>query len=144
MDKPLDAFFGSFDGQTVFATDTGLNKRDVNVVIRPRGKGFSLAWTTITQKTTGKIKRAELRDTVHLEVRKAHQNPHFWSDEWPARESEFNDLRGLYDAAGSSAGLSGAASVLRAQRRYLEAVTEHLISRAQLERAIGRAIADPS
>ncbi|PCI40728.1 MAG: hypothetical protein COB53_00090 [Elusimicrobia bacterium] len=121
------------------------NNWDATVAVRiPFALNF---WTQhrqrIAEQRQGEIQRAELRDTVHLEVRKAHKNLFFWNTEWATRESEFNLLRGLYEASGSASGLSGGASVLRAQRRFLEAVTEHLLSRSRLERAIGREIADP-
>ena len=122
------------------------NNWDATVGVRiPFALNF---WTQhhqrVAEQRQGQIKRAELRDEVHLEVRKAHQNLNFWNEEWPKRETEFNELQRLFDSSPSGAGLDGAASVLRAQRRYLEAVTEHLLSRARLERAIGRTLVDPS
>ncbi len=122
------------------------NNWDATVAVRlPFALNF---WTQhrqrVAEQRQGEIRRSELRDTVHLEVRKAHQNLQFWAGEWLEREKEFRELRRLYDAAGTSAGLDGATSVLRAQWRFLEAVTEHLLSRARLERAIGRTIGDPS
>jgi len=126
------------------------NNWDATVAVRlPFALNF---WTQhqqrVAEQRQGEIHRAELRDQVHLEVRKAHQDLEFWQAEWPLREEEYVKLRGLYESAslvpGSPAALSAAASVLRAQRRFLEAVTEHLLSRARLERAIGRALTDPS
>lgn len=126
------------------------NNWDATVGVRlPFALNF---WTQhrqrVAEQRQGEIRRAELRDQVHLEVRKAHQDLEFWEKEWPLREAEYGKLRGLYESAsltpGSPESLSAAASVLRARRRYLEAVTEHLLSRARLERAIGRALTDPS
>ena len=109
-------------------------------------------WTQHNQKVAeqrqGQIALAELRDQVHLEVRKAHKDLRHWQEEWPKREKEYRALRSLYGAAGgASGGLSAlrvAVRLLSARRRYLEAVTEHILSRARLERAIGRKLPSSS
>lgn len=55
-DHPFLPFIGTYEGQTVFASDAGLSKRDLTVVIRREDKGFSVEWTTETQKSSGKTK----------------------------------------------------------------------------------------
>jgi hypothetical protein len=52
-------FLGDFTGQVVFAGPAGFAKRDLEVSIRRERGGFSLKWTTISQKSSGKLKRAE-------------------------------------------------------------------------------------
>jgi hypothetical protein len=53
-------FYGTFVGQTVFESESGLSKRDLNVVVKPEDKdGFNITWTTISQRPDGSIKRAE-------------------------------------------------------------------------------------
>lgn len=50
-------FLGRYVGQTVFASDKGLTKRDLDVVITQDGNGFAVGWTTITQNPSGKVTR---------------------------------------------------------------------------------------
>jgi len=129
--------------------DNWLNNWDATIGVRlPFSFGF---WPRLKKKVAeqrqGEIRRAELRDRVQLEVRKAYQDLMFWQAEWPEREKEARGLRGLLDAAarqGSAplAVLRASKSVLEAQRRYLEAVAEHILARARLERAVGRPIPD--
>jgi outer membrane protein TolC len=105
-------------------------------------------WTQHTQKVAeqrqGEIARAELNDRVQLEVRKAHQELLHWQQEYPLRESEFRSMRlalsTLPRDARGTAPLQARLHVLRAERGYLEAVTEHILARARLERAIGRTL----
>ena len=52
-------FLGDFVGQVVYAGPAGLAKRDLEVSVRRERGGFSLKWTTISQKSSGKLKRAE-------------------------------------------------------------------------------------
>jgi hypothetical protein len=49
---------GDFTGQVVYAGPAGLAKRDLEVSIRRERSGFSLKWTTISQRASGKLKRA--------------------------------------------------------------------------------------
>lgn len=53
----IEPFVGKFVGQTVFASEAGLTKRDLDVVITREKSGFAIGWTTITQKPSGKITR---------------------------------------------------------------------------------------
>lgn len=52
-------FIGDFTGQVVYAGPAGLAKRDLEVSIRGERGGYSLKWTTISQTSSGKLKRAE-------------------------------------------------------------------------------------
>ncbi|MFH2202556.1 MAG: TolC family protein [Elusimicrobiota bacterium] len=106
-------------------------------------------WTKHNQKVAeqrqAEITRSELRDLVHLDVHKAHRALQYWQREWRLREQESQDLLALLEEAqGQNARpaevLRAAAGVLRAGRRHLEAITAHLLARAQLERAVGRAL----
>jgi hypothetical protein len=49
-------FVGEYVGQAVFTTPKGLSKRDLDVVVRREKDGFSLEWTTDTQRPNGRIK----------------------------------------------------------------------------------------
>lgn len=106
-------------------------------------------WTQHNQKVAeqrqAEIRRSELRDQVQLEVRKAHQDFVYWQEEWRQREAEHAELKALWeqvmDAQGRPAdALRAAARVLAARKRHLEAVTEHILARARLERAVGRSL----
>lgn len=52
----ISAFFGSYTGEVVFASAHGLEKRDLDVTIQKEGRGFSIAWTTVSQRARGKTK----------------------------------------------------------------------------------------
>jgi len=107
-------------------------------------------WSQLREKRAeqrqGQLKRAELQDRVRLEVRQANENLRYWQKEWPLRESQYRKVQELYDAAARQA--AGHLSRIRAmgglldlKLSYLSAVTEHIIARARLERAVGRDIA---
>jgi hypothetical protein len=49
-------FVGEYVGQVVITTPTGLSKRDLIVVVRRESEGFSLEWTTESQRPDGRIK----------------------------------------------------------------------------------------
>jgi len=122
------------------------NNWDASVAVRiPFSFGF---WPQHRQKLAeqrqGEIKRAELRDQVHLEVRKAHQDLRYWQGEWTRREGELRRMQELFqklqsNGIASLAGLRAATRVLAANKRCLEARQEHILARAQLERAVGSA-----
>ncbi|MFC1679321.1 TolC family protein, partial [Elusimicrobiota bacterium] len=102
----------------------------------------------VAEQRQGEIMRAELHDRVHLEVRKAHRELLYWQEEWPRREQEYLELKKLLE--GASAGgspsirvLRASARVLAARKRHLESVTEHILARARLERAVGRILSNP-
>ena len=52
-------FIGDFTGQVVYAGPAGFAKRDLEVSIKRERGGFSLKWTTISQRASGALKRAE-------------------------------------------------------------------------------------
>ncbi len=52
----ITAFFGSYTGEVVFASARGLEKRDLDVTIQKDGGGFSIEWTTVSERATGKAK----------------------------------------------------------------------------------------
>lgn len=98
----------------------------------------------LSEQRQAEIKRAELKDQVHLEVRKAHRDLLYWQTEWSTREKEYARLKRLLNLAENksmgrpSTAMRAAAGVLAAHKRYLTALTEHLLARARLERAVGR------
>ena len=53
-------FIGEFTGQVVYAGPAGLAKRDLEVSIRRERGGFSLIWTTISRRASGKLKRPNI------------------------------------------------------------------------------------
>lgn len=108
---------------------------------------FSLDfWTQHTAKVSeqrqSEVRRAGLRDQVHLEVRKAHADLVHWQSQWPGRETEWLRLKDLLARSGAAPGSPAwgraAALVLAARLRLLEAVAEHAMARARFERAVGR------
>ena len=112
---------------------------------------FSLDyWTQHTQKVAeqrqGELARSELQDKVQLEVRLAYEDLRYWQAEWPRRESEHERLselvrEGVQAAPGDGLDILRAElRLLKAHRSRLEAVTEHILSRARLERAVGRTL----
>jgi len=126
------------------------NNWDATVGVRlPFSTDF---WTRHNQKVAeqrqGEVILADLRDTVHLEVRSAYKDLLYWQGEWPRREKEYRDLKDLLDAAlrerSSGDTLRAAVRVLEARRRYLEAVAGHILARARLERAVGKDLLAPS
>ncbi|MBI3299967.1 MAG: TolC family protein [Elusimicrobia bacterium] len=125
------------------------NNWDATVAVR---LPFSLDfWTQHTQKLSeqrqSEVRRAELRDQVHLEVRKAHGDLVHWQAEWPRRESEWLRLKELRERAqmvpGSVDWLKASALVLASRKRLLDSVAEHAVARTRLERAVGRALPAP-
>ena len=55
-DRAIEDFFGAYIGRSISVKGEGLTRRDLNVVIKPYSKGFTVEWTTITHKTGGKVK----------------------------------------------------------------------------------------
>lgn len=109
-------------------------------------------WTQRNQKIAeqrqAEIKRSELRDLVHLQVRKAHEDLLYWQKEWQAREQEYGTLTRLLRQAKNETAkpvdiLNAAAGVLNSGQRHLEAIAEHILARARLERAVGRTLTSP-
>ena len=54
----IEAFYGTYVGQAVLEKNGEVSKRDLNVVIKPFRKGFTVEWTTVSQKKGGETKRA--------------------------------------------------------------------------------------
>lgn len=106
-------------------------------------------WSQLRQKQAeqrqGQLARSELQDRVRLEVRQAADALSYWQDEWPRRERQWRRVQELYDAAAGKPGsaiarIRARQSLLDLKLAYLTAVTEHLLARARLERAVGREI----
>jgi len=58
-DMPIEAFFGDYVGQTISVVGGEMKKRDLSVSIKPNDTAFTIGWTAITQKSSGKIKRKQ-------------------------------------------------------------------------------------
>ncbi len=106
-------------------------------------------WSELTKKRAqqrqGDISRAELQDQVRLEVREAFSDLMFWQKQYPILNSEYEKMEGLYHQASKNAGktllkIRALSSLLGIQTAYLKAVTQHLLAKARLERAVGREI----
>ena len=67
-------FVGEYTGQVVFTTPTGLSKRDMHVNVRREAEGFSLEWTTDSQRPDGRIKS----DTYFVAFKPAEGKPGFY------------------------------------------------------------------
>ena len=52
---PFTPFLGDYVGEVAFEMDGVELKRNLNVGIKPKGKGFSVSWTTTTFKPSGKV-----------------------------------------------------------------------------------------
>lgn len=104
-------------------------------------------WTQLRQKRAeqrqGQLKRAELQDRVRLEVRQAYETLLYWQKEWPLREAQYRRVESLYSAASGQAGpplskIRAMGGVLDLRVAFLSAVTEHILAKAKVERAVGR------
>jgi outer membrane protein TolC len=107
-------------------------------------------WSQLKQKKAeqrqGQLARSDLQDQVRLQVRQAAESLRYWQEEWPRREKQWRRIKELYEAASGKAGSAMARirarqGLLDLRLAYLSAVTEHLLARARLERAVGREIA---
>ena len=58
QDARIAPFLGTYVGEVVFATDQGLEKRELDVRIQAEGDGFSVQWSTVRQKIGGKVKKS--------------------------------------------------------------------------------------
>ncbi len=98
------------------------------------------------EQRQGQLARADLQDRVRLEVRQAANSLNFWQEELPRREKQWRRVQSLYDAASGKTGvvlsrIRAREGLLELRLGYLTAVTEHLLARTRLERAVGREIA---
>ena len=107
-------------------------------------------WSQLTQRKAeqrqGQLARTDLQDRVRLEVRQAAESLRFWQDEMARREKQWRRIQQLFDAASGKSGsamsrIRAREGVLDLRLAYLTAVTEHLLARARIERAVGREIA---
>jgi len=110
---------------------------------------FSLDYFTqhtqkVAEQRQGEIASAELQDQVQLEVRRAWEDLQYWQAEWPRREEELKRLKDLSgDLRGDAVqGLRAEVRLLKARRDWLRSVTEHILARARLERAVGRPLTE--
>ena len=106
-------------------------------------------WSQIKQKRAeqrqGQLKRAELQDRVRLEVRQAYENLQYWQKEWPLRENQYQKVAALYAEANKRPNavlprIRAMAGLLDLKVSYLSAVTEQILAKARLERAVGRGL----
>ncbi|MEK7383837.1 MAG: TolC family protein [Elusimicrobiota bacterium] len=107
-------------------------------------------WSQLKQKRAeqrqGQLARSDLQDRVRLEVRSGAESMGYWQDEVPRRQAQWRRVQTLYDATIGKPGpalskLRAREGLLELRLAYLEAVTEHLLARTRLERAVGREIA---
>ncbi len=69
-DIPIETFFGDYVGQTISVVGGEMKKRDLSVSIKPNDTAFTIDWTAITQKSSGKIKRKHYSIDFHATKRK--------------------------------------------------------------------------
>lgn len=107
-------------------------------------------WSQLKQKRAeqrqGQLARSDLQDRVRLEVRDGCESLGYWQDEVPRRQAQWRRVQALYDATLGKPGpalskLRAREGLLELRLAYLQAVTEHLLARTRLERAVGREIA---
>ncbi|MFA6002788.1 MAG: TolC family protein [Elusimicrobiota bacterium] len=98
------------------------------------------------EQRQGQLKRAALQDQVRLEVRQACEHLQYWQAEMSTREAQYRAVAKLFESLPAGAGpvlarLKALNSVLDLRLSYLTSVTEHILARARLERAVGRELA---
>ncbi len=106
---------------------------------------FTKLYQKRAEQRQGQIKRAALQDQVRLEVRQACEHLSYWQEEAVQRSQRSRVVSGIYEKASSEssaslAKLKALSTVARFRLAQLEAVTEHALARAHLERAVGREI----
>jgi outer membrane protein TolC len=126
-----------------------LNKNNWDVTLGVKIPLTYDLWSQLKQKKAeqrqGQLTRSDLQDQVRLQVRQAAESLLYWQEEWPRREKQWRRIQTLYDAAAGKPGsalarIRAQQSMLDLRLAYLAAVTEHLLARARLERAVGREI----
>ena len=55
----FERFVGNYEGKAVVGGSGEIQARDISVTIRNKGNGFTLAWTAVMHKASGKTKRKE-------------------------------------------------------------------------------------
>jgi outer membrane protein TolC len=127
-----------------------LNKNNWDVTLGVKIPFTYDLWSQLKQKKAeqrqGQLARSDLQDQVRLQVRLAAESLRYWQEEWPRREKQWRRITELYNAASGKAGsalarIRARQGLLDLRLAYLSAVTEHLLARARLERAVGREIA---
>lgn len=97
------------------------------------------------EQRQGDIKRSELQDQVRLEVRQAYSDIVYWQKEYPLLQNQYLRIEKLYEKAAAPPGnivlkIHALTAIAHLKISYLEAVTQHLLAKATLERAVGREI----
>jgi len=104
-------------------------------------------WTQVLQRRSqqrqGELKRSELQDKVRYEIISARRDLAFWREEAEKIRPQVSAMRAAYSEASkksrpSLSAMRAAAAVCALERKYLEAVRNHLLERIRLERALGR------
>jgi outer membrane protein TolC len=98
------------------------------------------------EQRQGQLKRAALQDQVRLEVRQACDHLEHWRLESGLRYQQHRTVSGLYEKAAPGAApslgkLKALMTAIELRLSYLDAVTEAVLARARLERAVGRDLA---
>ncbi|MBI3565645.1 MAG: TolC family protein, partial [Elusimicrobia bacterium] len=131
------------------SSDFPLNKNNWDVTVGVKLPFSYDLFSQLKQKRAeqrqGQLARTDLQDRVRLEVRQAASSLAFWQEEVGSREKQWKRIQSLYDAAAGRSGstlsrIRAREGVLELRLAYLAAVTEHLLARARLERAVGREI----
>lgn len=131
------------------AQEFPLNKNNWDITVGLKIPFSYDLWSQLKQKRAeqrqGQLARTDLQDRVRLEVRQAAESLRYWQDEMPRREKQWRRIQQLYDAAAGKSGspisrIRAREGVLDQRLTYLAAVTEHLLARGRLERAVGREI----
>ncbi len=65
----IDPFLGNYTGRTISSGEDGLSERDLAVTIEKLDKGFRVAWTTVSQRPDGSLKRKAYRIDFKPSVR---------------------------------------------------------------------------
>ncbi|MBI2362535.1 MAG: patatin-like phospholipase family protein, partial [Elusimicrobia bacterium] len=58
----------------------------------------------LSEQRQSEVRRAELRDRIQLEVRRAYADLMHWQAEWPRREKDWQTLKDLGERAGAAPG----------------------------------------
>ncbi len=107
-------------------------------------------WSQIKEKQAeqrqGEIQRSAMQDKVRVEVRRAYENLQYWQKEYPLRESEYQKFQELYTRLEKISPqdvpdrIEALKNLTEMRLSYLDAVTSHILAKAELERAVGRTI----
>lgn len=56
-DRPISDFYGEYVGSSLSGQGSDLEERDINVIISEEKRGFNVAWSTISAREGGALKR---------------------------------------------------------------------------------------